>query len=61
MQSKIQAFNHAEEVAVTVSQQTVATLEQEVIGTVGVPTELWQYVGPCTDVIHHAVVTAIIQ
>ncbi|CAH0299062.1 hypothetical protein SRABI106_03722 [Rahnella aquatilis] len=57
----IQSIDHAEEIFVAVCQYTVRTLEHEVVRAVGIATELRQNIRPCCHVIHHAVVTTVIQ
>lgn len=46
LNSKVQAVNQTKEVSVTVGREAVTTLLHEVVRTVGVTTEFWQYVGP---------------
>ncbi len=46
LNSKVQAVNQTEEVSVTVGREAVTTLLHEVVRTVSVATEFWQYVGP---------------
>jgi len=61
LQSKVQAINQTEEVLVTVGCNAVTTGLQEVVGTVGVAAEFWQYVGPGGDVVDDAVVTTVVE
>ena len=61
LNSKVQAVNQTEEVSVTVGREAVTTLLHEVVRTVGVATEFWQYVGPGSYVINNAVVTTVVE
>ena len=61
LNSKVQAVNQTEEVGVTVGREAVTTLLHEVVRTVGVTTEFWQYVGPGSYVINNAVVTTVVE
>ena len=61
LQSKVQAINQTEEVLVTVSCNAVSTGLQEVVSTVGVAAEFWQYVSPGGDIVDNAVVTTVVE
>ena len=61
LNSKVQAVNQTEEVSVTVGREAVTTLLHEVVRTVSVATEFWQYVGPGSYVVNYAVVTTIVD
>ncbi len=61
LNSKVQAINQTEEVSVTVGREAVTTLLHEVVRTVSVATEFWQYVGPGSYVVNYAVVTTIVD
>ena len=61
LNSKVQAVNQTEEVSVTVGREAVTTLLHEVVRTVGVATEFWQYVGPGSYVVNNAVVTTVVE
>ena len=61
LNSKVQTVNQTEEVGVTVGREAVTTLLHEVVRTVGVATEFWQYVGPGSYVVNNAVVTTVVE
>ena len=61
LNSKVQAVNQTEEVSVTVGREAVTTLLHEVVRTVSVATEFWQYVGPGSYVVNNAVVTTVVE
>ena len=61
LNSKVQTVNQTEEVGVTVGREAVTTLLHEVVRTVGVATEFWQYVGPGSYIVNNAVVTTVVE
>ena len=62
LQRKVQAVDQTEEIVITIGRQTVSTTVHEVIGPgVRISTKYRQHIGPGFNVIHDAVITAIIE
>ena len=62
LQRKVQAVDQTEEVIITVGRHTVSTANHIVVGPgIGVATKYRQHIGPGFNVIHDAVITAIIE
>ncbi|MNV50854.1 hypothetical protein D3C71_1428830 [compost metagenome] len=62
LQRQVQAFHQAEEVAVTVGSQAIGARGHKVVGVaVGVAAVFRQHVGIGFCVVHHAVVTAVVE
>ena len=58
----MQAVDEAEEIAVTVGGHAVSTAGHVNVGlSVGITAEFRQHISPGFDVVHHAVVTAIVE
>lgn len=62
LRGKVQTFNQAKEVSVTVGGNTSSTASHEDVSlSPGIATKLWQNVGPCADVVSNAVVTTVVE
>ncbi len=62
LQSKVQAINQTKEICITVGCQTVSTAVHKVISPgVGITAKYRQHIGPRFNVVHDAVITAIIK
>ncbi len=62
LQREVQTFNQTEEILVAVGCQTVSTAIHEVIGPgVRIATKYRQHIGPRFNVIHDAVITAVVK
>ena len=62
LQRKIQTINQTKEIIITISRQTVSTAIHKVIGPgVRITAKYRQHIGPGFNVIHDAVITAVIK